>query len=89
MPDMNSMPAWPSGYSTVMASDLSRNGMALELWNISDSQEELIAEAFYDDRCHELSVTAFDESVPRKLIEKLHSEAKVRLLPGDVSTGAQ
>ena len=74
---------WSPGYSTVMASDLTRDGMVLELWFTANSHDDLVAEVFFDDHSHKLILRSFTESTSKELLDKLYAEAEVRLLPGE------
>jgi hypothetical protein len=68
-------------YTTIMASDLQRDGMGLEL----HCREVAIAEIFASDKDGSWTLTTFDRHVPLELIEELIIEAKTRL-PTDGKT---
>ena len=68
-------------YTTLMASDIQRDGMGLELhWKV-DGQDTVVAEIFYSDANHTMTFNTFDCDVPLELIEELIVEAKRRLPP--------
>ncbi len=68
-------------YTTLMASDLERDGMGLELhWTVGD-QDATVAEVFYSDASGEWSLNTFDCDVSLDLIEELIEEARRRLPP--------
>jgi len=64
-------------YSTVLASDLKRDGMGLEL----QRDGHVVAEVFHFDESGEFTLTLFAESMPLPIIEQLISEARVALAP--------
>src|SRR5436189_4444418 len=68
-------------YATVLASDLQRDGMGLEL----HCRGVAVAEIFASDKDGSWTLTTFDRDVPLELIEELIAEAKARL-PSDETT---
>lgn len=68
-------------YTTLMASDLQRDGMALELHRAVRGQDSTVAEIFYSDADHSWMLNTFDCDVPLELIEELIAQAKRRLAP--------
>ena len=64
-------------YSTVRASDLERDGMALEL----QQDGRVVAEVFYLDAFGEFTISLFEEGLPLPVIEQLISEARATLVP--------
>ena len=68
-------------YTTLMASDIQRDGKGLELhWKV-DGQDTVVAEIFYSDANQTMTFNTFDCDVPLELIEELMVEAKRRLPP--------
>ena len=66
-------------YTTLMASDVQRNGLGLELhWHYQD-QDVAVAEVFASDKDGMWTLNTFDCDVPLELIEELIGEAKNRL----------
>ena len=65
------------GWHKILASNIDRDGLGLELWN----DEEEVAEVFRSDKLQTLTVSVWQENVPLELIEDLIVEAKQRLLP--------
>jgi hypothetical protein len=64
-------------YRTLRASDLQRDGMALELYCGS----ELAAEVFYSDATGEFSISLFARNLPLSVIEQFVAEARRSLVP--------
>lgn len=64
-------------YDFILASDLPRYGMALELV----ASAKCIAEVFYADETGCLSVSLHEQGLPLPVVEKLIAAAKVRLPP--------
>lgn len=62
-------------YTTVMASDLQRDGMGLEL----HCRGAVLAEIFLSVHDGSWALTTFDRDVPLELIDELIAEAKARL----------
>lgn len=68
-------------YTTVVASDLRRDGMGLELHCNCDGTDSVVAEVFFSDKDGSFTLTTFDCDVPLELVEELIEEAKARLKP--------
>jgi hypothetical protein len=66
-------------YSTVVASDLERDGMGLELHWHCQGQDAVVAEVFMSDKDGSWTLNTFECDVPLELIEELIAEAKARL----------
>jgi len=64
-------------YATLRASDLPRDGMALELL----TEGETVAEVFYSDASGEFTISLFRESLPLPVAERLISVAREVLPP--------
>jgi hypothetical protein len=64
-------------YSTVRGSDVSRDGMFLELNRAGKS----VAEVFFDDNTRKFTVSLFADNLPLSVLEKFFEEAKVDLPP--------
>ncbi|EJE49491.1 hypothetical protein PMI14_05951 [Acidovorax sp. CF316] len=66
-------------YTTLMVSDVQRDGMGLELhWTVR-GQASVVAEIFYSDAEHSWTLNTFDCDVPLEIIEELIAEARRRL----------
>jgi hypothetical protein len=63
------------GYWTVMASDLQRDGMGLELH--ANGSSKYLAEVFYSDETGKLSISLFEKDLPLPVIEGFIAMAKV------------
>jgi hypothetical protein len=76
-------------FSTLMGSDLQRDGMFLELH--SEASSLLLMEAFCSDQDFSFTVTGFDHPVPLLVVEQFLAEARQRLpfaRPQDESVSA-
>ena len=68
-------------YTTLMVSDIQRDGMGLELhWTVG-GQDSVVAEIFFSDSEPSWTLNTFDCDVPLELVEELIAEAKRRLPP--------
>jgi hypothetical protein len=67
------------GYRTVRGSDVQRDGMYLEL--IEDSTGDEVAEIFYSDATHKMTVSVFQSELPLDVIELFIERAKHDLPP--------
>lgn len=68
-------------YSCTLASDLDGDGMGLELVDDAGPSPELVLEAFYSDRTHEMTFTAHRAELPFELVEWFVTLARQRLPP--------
>lgn len=66
-------------YSTLVASNIQRDGIGLELHWHFQGQDSVVAEVFVSDKDSSWTLSTFDCDVPLELIEGLIAEAKVRL----------
>lgn len=66
-------------YSVTMASNVERDGMALEIERVGRPTE--CAEVFYHDASGEMTVSTFGKEFPLPVIEELIAQAKARLPP--------
>lgn len=69
-------------YTTVVASDVQRDGIGLELHWHWQNQDNVVAEVFFSDEVGKWTLNTFDCNVPLELIEQLISEAKERWAHG-------
>ena len=67
-------------YATVMGSDLARDGMFLELWDIQATQE-LALVAFYSDADGSFEIERYRVDVPQEVEAWFEQEARRRLPP--------
>lgn len=67
------------GYSSVRGSDVKRDGMYLEL--IDESTGDEVAEIFYSDATHKMTISVFRSELPLEVIELLIERAKHDLPP--------
>lgn len=73
------MPTFENDYSYVVASDLERDGMYLEVSSKEDGADLL--EIFFSDRDQKMTVTTLRGDVPVEVVEWAISIAKHRLMP--------
>ena len=71
------------GYRTVRGSDVQRDGMYLEL--IDQSTGDEVAEVFYSDATHEMSISVFQPELPLRAVEALIERAKHNLPPTHIA----
>lgn len=72
-------------YTTLMASDLQRDGMGLELHlAVQGQQARTVAEVFYSDAEPIWTLNTFGCDVPLEIIEDMIAEARRRLPPKTV-----
>ena len=69
-------------YATVMGSDVQRDGMYLELDDITAGRRDTVAEWFYSDADASMAFTAYRERVPAAVLAWFRGEAARRLPPG-------
>ncbi|RWC25140.1 MULTISPECIES: hypothetical protein [unclassified Mesorhizobium] len=70
-------------YEIYLQSDVHRDGMALELMDETEHPYVLVLEVFYADTDGALTLTAHREAVPLELVERVTSQAKLRLPPSN------
>ena len=68
-------------YSTTMGSDVQRDGMYLELEDITPRGRGIVAEWFYSDVDGTMTFTAYRRNLPGAVLEWFQSEASRRLPP--------
>ena len=68
-------------YALVMGSDVERDGMFLELDDLTGGERETVAEVFYADGDGSMALTEYREGVPRAVLAWLRDEAARRLPP--------
>lgn len=67
-------------YDIVMASDVIRDGMGLELWDVAPTPGRgLVAEAFWSDADGTLTFTGNDLPVPFEALEHFVAQVRPRL----------
>lgn len=67
------------GYQTARGNDVQRDGMYLEL--IDQSTGDEVAEVFYSDATHEMTISVFKPELPLRVLEALIERAKHDLPP--------
>jgi hypothetical protein len=67
------------GYRIVRGSDVQRDGMYLEL--IDESTGDAVAEVFYSDATHEMTISVFKPALPLRVVELFVERAKHDLPP--------
>jgi hypothetical protein len=67
-------------YSYIVGSDVGRDGIYLELNDVTD-RTETILEIFCSDQTNEMTLSAFREYVPIEAVEWAIQQAKIRLPP--------
>jgi hypothetical protein len=70
-------------YTTLVASDIQRDGICVELHWQSGGQDAVVAEVFASDVDGSWTVSTFDCDVPLELLEELISESKQRLIKNE------
>lgn len=75
----DAMGEFSTGYRTVRGSDVQRDGMYLEL--IDANTGDAVAEVFYSDATHDLTISLFKPELPLRAIELLIESAKLYLPP--------
>lgn len=65
-------------YQIVVGSDVTRDGMYLE---VQDTTDALVAEVFYSDRDGTMTFTGYRPDVPLAVVEWMIAESKARLTP--------
>ena len=68
-------------YRTTVGSDVDRDGFYAELTRVSNGQDELLAEAFFNDGTSEFVFTAFAKEIPFDVVERFVGEARRRVPP--------
>lgn len=68
-------------YHFILASDIVRDGMYLEVNKANTNPSIHVAEVFYSDVDHHFYLTTFIDNVPMELIEVLIEKAKKTLPP--------
>lgn len=66
-------------YTSLMASDLQRDGMGLEMHRTACGLDSVVAEVFYSDANGSWTLNTFDCDVPLELVDELVAEARRRL----------
>jgi hypothetical protein len=66
-------------YTTVVASDLVRDGVGLELHWHFDRQDVVVAEIFASDKDGSWTLSTFGCDIPLEVVEEFVTEAKARL----------
>jgi hypothetical protein len=70
-------------YSTLLGSDLTRDGMFLELHRGPMEGSSVVAEAFYSDATGNLTTSIFQRDLPDEILEEFFAEARTCLPPID------
>lgn len=66
-------------YSALRASDIIHDGMAYEVYDVTDGKDELVLLIFYSDVTNQMTLSTYREDLPLALVENAIREAKVRL----------
>ena len=74
-------------FEIMIASDLVRDGMSLEVWETIDGRRAQVAEVFYSDVTGRFAFSAFDECLPLGLVEIMSRMARERLVPAKELVG--
>lgn len=67
-------------FEILMASDIVRDGMGLECWEVSP-ENRLVLEAFWRDTDGQFTFSAFEPDLPFELLEEFLLQARKRLPP--------
>jgi hypothetical protein len=73
-------------YSLTVASDVIRDGMALELDDVTEGSPRLVLFAFYSDSDGAMTFASFGEELPLELVDWFIFEARRALPPVEVSS---
>ena len=73
-------------YEFIRASDVNRDGMALECWAVGSQQGPLL-EAFWNDSTGRFTFSAFERGLPFALVEEFVRAAREGLPP--MTTGIE
>ncbi len=57
-------------FKTIIASDIVRNGLGIELWD----KDEIVAEIFRNDNLKKIQISTFRPDLPLEILEKLITE---------------
>ena len=68
-------------YATLMGSDVNRDGMFLELEDVTGGGRDTLAEWFYSDADASMTFTAYRRRVPAPVLAWFEREAARRLPP--------
>ena len=68
-------------FEFVIASDVSRDGLGVELAESTPDGRATVAEVFRSDADGRMTFTAYEEDIPLSAIEQLLAEARRVLLP--------
>jgi hypothetical protein len=68
-------------YTTIVGSDVTRDGFYAELCRESDAGPIFVAEAFWSDETSSFSVTVAEGTVPFSVLEAFLAEARLRVPP--------
>ena len=68
-------------YTTLMGSDVERDGMYLELEDVTAGDREPVAEWFYSDADGSMKFAVYRGQVPRAVLSWFEAEARRRLPP--------
>ena len=68
-------------YVCIRGSDVDRDGMYLELSEISGAQTRIAMEIFYSDATGDMTVSLFDNAMPLPVVEWMIASAKESLPP--------
>jgi hypothetical protein len=68
-------------YRTTLCSDVTADGMYLEVNDMTDETQPAVADVFYSDQTHDMVFSAYRENIPLELVEWLIREAKSVLPP--------
>jgi hypothetical protein len=68
-------------YELIRASDVGRDGLGLELWDVTGGANEQVLEAFYFDTDGSTTLSAYREDLPLDLVEWFTRKARELLPP--------
>jgi hypothetical protein len=78
---MSSFAFGDRNYELIRASDVGRDGLGLELWNVTGGARDQVFEAFYFDADRSTTFTAYREDLPLDLVEWFAGKARELLPP--------
>jgi hypothetical protein len=70
-------------YEILFGSDIIRDGFYAEVSDVTGGDRTPVLEAFHSDQTGEITLSAFRESLPIKLVDELITVCKQRLPPSE------
>ena len=68
-----------SRYEFIVASDVIRDGLGMEMWRVEGGNRVQVLEAFRSDVTGEITFAAYEEDLPFALVDRFVAAARERL----------